>query len=129
MHKQLPSNIVSGLPNSLYTNLSTVSSCATPGTDACIQLRLDAVGYAVNQLFVTANNSEKLPQQFRIGLYPFIRYLYSNYFPLTSSINGSPSNSSTINYAAANLASLLDTNMNSNLGSGGTHIKIPRWHQ
>ena len=122
MHKQLPSNIVSGLPNSLYTNLSTVSSCATPGTDACIQLRLDAVGYAVNQLFVTANNSEKLPQQFRIGLYPFIRYLYSNYFPLTSSINGSPSNSSTINYAAANLASLLDTNMNSNLGSGGTHI-------
>jgi hypothetical protein len=122
MHKQLPSNIVSGLPNSLYSNLSTVSSCPNPGTDACIQLRLDAVGYAVNQLFKTANNSEKLPQQFRIGLYPFIRYLYSSYYPLTSSINGNPSNSSTINYAAANLASLLDTNMNSNLGSGGTHI-------
>jgi hypothetical protein len=31
-------------------------------------------------------------------------------------------NSSTINYAAANLASLLDTNANANLGSGGTHI-------
>jgi len=122
MHKQLPSNIVSGLPNSLYSNLSTVSSCPTPGTDSCIQLRLDAVGYAVNQLFATANNSEKLPQQFRIGLYPFIRYLYSTYYPLTSSINGSPTNSSTINYAAANLASLLDTNMNANLGSGGTHI-------
>jgi hypothetical protein len=122
MRKQLPSNIVSGLPNSLYTNLSTVSSCQTAGTDACIQLRLDAVGYAVNQLFSTANNSEKLPQQFRIGLYPFIQYLYSNYFPLTSSINGSPTNTSTINYAAANLASLLDTNMNSSLGSGGTHI-------
>jgi Flp pilus assembly protein TadG len=122
MQKQLPSNIVSGLPNSLYSNLSTVSSCPNPGTDACIQLRLDAVGYAVNQLFTTANSSEKLPQQFRIGLYPFIRYLYSSYYPLTSSINGDPSNSSTINYAAANLASLLDTNMNSNLGSGGTHI-------
>ncbi len=122
MRKQLPSNIVSGLPNSLYTNLSTVSSCPTDGTDSCIQLRLDAVGYAVNQLFITANNSEKLPQQFRIGLYPFIQYLYSNYFPLTSSINGSATNSSTINYAAANLASLLDTNMNASLGSGGTHI-------
>jgi hypothetical protein len=85
-------------------------------------LRLDAVGYAVNQLFITANNSEKLPQQFRIGLYPFIRYLYSTYFPLTSSINGSSTNPSTINYAAANLASLLDTNTNANLGSGGTHI-------
>lgn len=50
-----------------------------------------------------------------------IQYLYS-YFPLTSSINGSTTNSSTINYAAANLATLLDTNTNSNLGSGGTHI-------
>ena len=60
--------------------------------------------------------------QFRIGLYPFIRYLYA-YFALTSSINGSPTNSSTINYAAANLASQLDTNINSNLGSGGTHFE------
>jgi Flp pilus assembly protein TadG len=121
-----PDSMISGLPNSLNTDpnygLPAVSSCPTDGTDACIQLRLDAVGYAVNQLFITANASEKLPQQFRVGLYPFIEYLYSTYFPLTSSINGSPTNSSTINYAAANLASLLDTNMNSNLGSGGTHI-------
>ena len=57
------------------------------------------------------------------GLYPFIEQLYA-YFPLTTSINGSPTNSSTINYAAANLATLLDTNMNSNLGSGGTHIDV-----
>jgi len=113
--------MVSGLPNSLYTALPPVSSCPTDGTDACIQLRLDAVGYAVNQLFVTANASMKVTDQFRIGLYPFIRYLYE-YFPLTSSINGSPTNSSTINYAAANLATLLDTNINLNLGSGGTHI-------
>jgi hypothetical protein len=84
-------------------------------------LRLDAVGYAVNQLFVTANASMKVSNQFRIGLYPFIRYLYS-YFPLTSSINGSSTTSGTINYAAANLAALLDTNMDTNLGSGGTHI-------
>ena len=99
-----------------------VSSCPTAGTDDCIQLRLDAVGYALTQLFITANSSEKVQDQFRIGLYPFIRYLYSNYSPLTASINGDASNSSTINYAAANLATLLDTNTNSSLGSGGTHI-------
>jgi Flp pilus assembly protein TadG len=133
--QQLPTAIVSGLPNSLYApkapagpvanltggGLTAVSNCPTDGTDSCIQLRLDAVGYAVNQLFITANASMKVTNQFRIGLYPFIRDLYS-YFPLTSSINGSPTNSTTINYAAANLATLLDTNTNSNLGSGGTHI-------
>ena len=121
----LPVQMLSGLPASLNTDpsfgLAAATSCPTPGTDGCIQLRLDAVGYAVTQLFITANASEKVTNQFRIGLYPFIQYLYS-YFPLTSSINGSTSNSSTINYAAANLAMLLDTNTNANLGSGGTHI-------
>jgi Flp pilus assembly protein TadG len=121
----LPVQMLSGLPASLNTDpkfgLAAATSCPTPGTDGCIQLRLDAVGYAVTQLFITANNSEKVTNQFRIGLYPFIQYLYS-YFPLTSSIDGSTTNSSTINYAAANLATLLDTNTNSNLGSGGTHI-------
>jgi Flp pilus assembly protein TadG len=121
MGVQLPSSIVSGLPNSLYGALTPVSNCPSPGTDRCIQLRLDAVGYAVNQLLSTANSREVVANQFRVGLYPFIQYLYS-YFPLTSSINGSASNSSTINYGAANLASLLDTNTNANLGSGGTHI-------
>lgn len=119
--KRLTNTMAAGLPNTLYAALPPVSSCNTDGTDACIQLRADAVGYAVNQLFVTANASAKVTNQFRIGLYPFIQFLYS-YFPLTSSINGSPTNSSTINYAAANLATLLDTNMNADLGSGGTHI-------
>jgi Flp pilus assembly protein TadG len=118
----LPNSMVSGLPNSLYSSLSPVSSCSVDGTDACIQLRADAVGYAVTQLFLKANAVEKVASQFRIGLYPFIQYLYG-YFPLTSSINGSPTNSSTINYAAANLASQLDTNTNSGLGSGGTHFE------
>jgi Flp pilus assembly protein TadG len=110
-----------GLPASLNSDpnwgLAAVTSCPTPGTDACIQLRLDAVGYAVNQLLTTANNTEKVTNQYRIGLYPFIRYLDSSYSPLTTSINGS-----SINNAASNLASLLDTNTNSSLGSGGTHI-------
>jgi hypothetical protein len=84
-------------------------------------LRADAVGYSVQQLLLTANATAKVANQFRVGLYPFIQHLYA-YFALTSSINGSPTNSSTINYAAANLASQLDTNTNSNLGSGGTHL-------
>jgi Flp pilus assembly protein TadG len=128
----LPNSMLSGLPNSLISgdpsSLSAVSSCPTDGTANCIQLRADAVGYAVNQLFITANADEKITNQFRIGLYPFVEDLLV-YFPLTSSINGSPTNSSTINYAAANLASLLDTNNNTSvgsgnttLGSGGTHI-------
>ncbi len=52
-------------------------------------MRLDAVGYAVTELFKTANASKKVPDQFRIGLYPFIRYLYA-YFPMTNDINGFP---------------------------------------
>lgn len=116
-----PNSFLTGNANSLPYSLSAVSSCSTDGTDACIQLRIDAVGYAVSQLFQYAQQKTVVTNQFRIGLYPFIQSLYS-YFPLTSSINGSATNSSTINYAAANLSSLLDTNMNSNLGSGGTHI-------
>jgi Flp pilus assembly protein TadG len=129
MLPDLNTNVTPGANNSLITgntkskpySLTAVSSCPIDGTDNCIQLRLDAVGYAVNQLFVTANASMKVTNQFRIGLYPFIQNLYT-YFALTSSINGSPTNSSTINYAAANLATLLDTNMHAGLGSGGTHI-------
>jgi Flp pilus assembly protein TadG len=125
----LPSYRYASLPNSLYPNtghtgdpiLTPVSNCPTDGTDACIQLRLDAVGYALTQLFIKANAAEKVPNQFRVGLYPFIQHLYA-YFALTSSINGSASTSGTINFAAANLASQLDTNKNASLGSGGTHI-------
>ncbi len=121
-----PNSLIAGNSKSLSYSLTAATSCPTDGTDACIQLRLDAVGYAVNQLLQYANQTEaatNVPNQFRIGLYPFIEQLYA-YFPLTTSINGSPTNSSTINYAAANLATLLDTNMNSNLGSGGTHIDV-----
>src|ERR1700736_6242758 len=99
-----------------------VTACSTPGTSACIQLRADAVGYAVQQLLLTANATAKDSNQFRIGLYPFIQNLYS-YFALTSSISGSPTNPTTINYAAANLATLLDTGVNTTLGSGGTHFE------
>jgi Flp pilus assembly protein TadG len=126
----LPDSMISGLPSSLNSDpkwgLPAATSCPTDGTDACIQLRLDAVGVAVNALFKKASDPavEKVTNQFRIGLYPFITTLNANYFKLTASITGSPTTPGTINYAAANLAQLLDTNMDSNLGSGGTHIDV-----
>jgi hypothetical protein len=84
-------SLITGNSSSLSYSLTAATSCPTDGTDACIQLRLDAVGYAVTQLLSLANNTEQstnVPNQFRIGLYPFIEQLYS-YFPLTTSINGS----------------------------------------
>jgi Flp pilus assembly protein TadG len=99
-----------------------VTTCSSAGTTSCVQLRADAVGYAVNDLLSTANSSELVTNQFRVGLYPFVQNLYS-YFPLTTSLSGSASSPGTINYAAAQLATLLDTGVNSNLGSGGTHFE------
>jgi len=131
----LPVRMLSGLPGSLNTDsrfgMAAASSCPTAGTDACIQLRLDAVGFALNAtmaangvdgLLALAQEKEIVSNEFRIGLYPFITDIDSSYAPLTSSINGSSTTPGTINYAAANLASELDTNLNSTLGSGGTHI-------
>jgi Flp pilus assembly protein TadG len=105
--------------NGVNWNNTQVTSCPSPGTTSCIQLRADAVGYAVNALLAQAESTEQttgISNQFRVGLYPFIENLYS-YVPLTNSLTGS------INTSAANLASLLDTGTNSNLGSGGTHFE------
>jgi|HubBroStandDraft_3_1064219.scaffolds.fasta_scaffold14714_3 Flp pilus assembly protein TadG len=120
-------NVTNG--NSVNWNATPVTSCPTPGTTSCIQLRADAVGYAVTTLLSTAAASEQVTNQYQVGLFPFIQYLYgctsvtpcsaSNaYVPLTTNLTGS-----TITNAAANLASLLDTGANSNLGSGGTHFE------
>jgi hypothetical protein len=99
-----------------------VTTCATDGNSACIQLRADAVGYAVQQLLQTANSTAKVPNQFRIALVPFMQNLYA-YFPLTSSISGSPTNPSTINYAAANLATLWTPAPIQHSAPGGTHFE------
>jgi Flp pilus assembly protein TadG len=125
-----PTSFASGTTNTTNGNNvnwsnTPVTNCPSPGTTSCIQLRADAVGYAVNQLLLTAYNTEQstgISNQFKVGLYPFIVNLYS-YFPLTASLNGSSTTSGTINYAAANLATLLDTGVNTNLGSGGTHFE------
>jgi hypothetical protein len=105
--------------NGVNWNNTQVTSCPSPGTTSCIQLRADAVGYAVNALLQQAQATEAttgIANQFRVGLYPFIVNLYS-YVSLTSNLSGS------INTSAANLASLLDTDTNSSLGSGGTHFE------
>jgi Flp pilus assembly protein TadG len=107
-------------PSDINWGNSQVSSCSTAGTTSCIELRADAVGYAVTQLLSTAASSEIVTHQFEVGLYPFIVDLYS-YFPLTNNLTATGSGS--INAAATQLASLLDTGVNSNLGSGGTHFE------
>jgi Flp pilus assembly protein TadG len=110
-------------------NNSQVSSCPTPGTTSCIQLRLDAVGYAVNALLATADNTEKntaTANEFRVGLYPFIQNLcYSSVGSSNSCSVGLSTNltGGTITNFAAQLANLLDTGQNSTLGSGGTHFE------
>jgi Flp pilus assembly protein TadG len=104
----------------------SVSYCPQPGTSACIQLRLDAVAYATQQLIQTAINSEAadhLPNQFGIGLYPFIRWMQP-YQPLTTNLTN-------VSNAAAGLTSLIDNGYGQNtangnsigMGSGGTHFE------
>jgi Flp pilus assembly protein TadG len=111
-----------------WTN-SQVASCPTPGTTSCIQLRLDAVGYAVNQLLAHAQNTEtntNTANEFRVGLFPFIQHLcYSSTNSSNSCSVGLTSNlsGSTINTFAAQLANLLDTGNDATLGSGGTHLE------
>ncbi len=108
--------------NNINWSNTQVSSCATAGTTSCIQLRADAVGYAVNQLLTTAASTESndgVANQFQVGLYPFIQYLDTSDYPLTSTI----SSGSAIYTAATQLANLLDTGTNATLGSGGTHFE------
>jgi Flp pilus assembly protein TadG len=106
-----------------------VSSCPTAGTTSCIQLQLDAVGYSITTLLTLANQTETntaIPNQFRVGLFPFIQNLcYSNVnsssscsVGLTTSLTGS-----TLNNFASQLANQLDNGQNTTLGSGGTHLE------
>jgi len=126
-----PNSLLTGNTASQSNSLTAVTACPTEGTDACIQLRADAVGTAMNAtkaangvdgLFAVANDpkNQQVTGQFRIGLYPFIQNLIT-YSQLTSTIGPS----SAIQTAATNLATLLDTGNSPNvgLGSGGTHFE------
>ena len=60
-----------------WTN-TQVSSCPTAGTTSCIQLRADAVGYAVTTLLCTANDhrdQRRRGKPIPVGLFPFIQNL------------------------------------------------------
>jgi Flp pilus assembly protein TadG len=108
--------------NSVNWNNTQVSSCPTAGTTSCIQLRADAVGYAVTALLTTAAQTETndgVTNQFQVGLYPFIVNLETSYSALTTSITSG----SAIYTAATQLANLLDTGQDVALGSGGTHFE------
>lgn len=115
--------------NTVNWGNTPVSSCPNPGTTSCIQLRLDAVGYAVSALLSQASTTESndgVSNEFRVGLYPFIQNLChagnggsnSCSVGLTGSLT-----SSTITDFSTQLANLLDTGQNSTLGSGGTHFE------
>jgi Flp pilus assembly protein TadG len=119
----------SGCGQYVNWNNSQVSSCSTAGTTSCIQLRADAVGYAVNALLSQASSTESgdgIANQFQVGLFPFIQNLCtasagssnSCSVGLTTNLTGS-----TISDFAAQLANLLDTGQNATLGSGGTHFE------
>jgi Flp pilus assembly protein TadG len=129
-----PASFTSGTINStngpnVNWNNSQVSTCATAGTTSCIQLRADAVGYAVTALLTQANTTESttgVSNEFQVGLFPFIQDLCTSSagssnscsVGLTTSLTGS-----TITNFAQQLANLLDTGTNTTLGSGGTHFE------
>jgi Flp pilus assembly protein TadG len=129
-----PTSFTSGTTNTTngsYVNWTNtpVSTCSTAGTTSCIQLRADAVGYAVTALLSQASTTETndgISNQFQVGLFPFIQNLCtasagssnSCSVGLTTSLTGS-----TITNFAQQLANLLDTGVNSTLGSGGTHFE------
>ena len=106
-----------------------VSTCATAGTTSCIQLRADAVGYAVTALLQQAQKVETqtgISTQFSVGLYPFIQYLCTASAGNSNSCSVGQTTSlggATITNFAQQLAGLLDTGTNSTLGSGGTHFE------
>lgn len=115
--------------NNINWSNTPVSTCANAGTTSCIQLRADAVGYAVTALLSQASSTETstgISNQFRVGLFPFIQQVCTSStgssnscsVGLTTSLTGS-----TITNFAAQLANLLDNGQNTTLGSGGTHFE------
>jgi hypothetical protein len=99
-----------------HANHAAVSYCPQPYATNCIQLRVDAVAYAVQQLLQFANQTATLTSQYSVGLYPFIAHMQA-YTPITTDLGA-------VSSAATNLTSLLDNGNGSGpLGSGGTHFE------
>jgi Flp pilus assembly protein TadG len=107
------------------SNMTPVAFCPQPGMSNCIQLRLDAVAYAVQQLALTAQKIESAQHRtdlFGFGVYPFAAQL-ATYQPVTSNV-------SSVVTMAPNLTSLVDSGGTDSIGpnaqsvgSGGTHFE------
>jgi Flp pilus assembly protein TadG len=81
-----------------------------------IALRADSVGSAVQAMLSTAQSTMTIPNQYRIGLYPFISKMGTLY--------ALSNNLTTAQTAAGTLGSLLDTGQSTSIyGSGGTHFE------
>lgn len=99
-----------------------VSYCPEAGLSYCIQLRLDAVTYALQQFMTTAQNTEAesgVTGEFAVGLYPFITNM-ADLMP------GQSTNLTSVSTKSTTIPSMLDdgsqTNTAGSLGSGGTHF-------
>jgi len=99
-----------------------VSYCQQPGLSTCIQLRVDAVAYAVQQLMLTAQSTELYPNQFAVGLYPFAVNM--------ATAQALTTNLTALSNAATQVPATLDDGDGSGnsygsgkLGSGGTHFE------
>ena len=81
-----------------------------------IDLRADSVGQAVQALLQTATKTATLPNQYRVGIYPFI-----NHVSQAAALSSNLANANTV---AGNLAQYLDSGTYSSAwGSGGTHFE------
>jgi len=86
-----------------------------------IQLRAAAVGSAVQALLSTAQQTETITDQFRVGIYPFISQM-GTFYALSSNLAGASSAISAL--GTGGLSNLLDTGQSSSVyGSGGTHFE------
>jgi len=81
-----------------------------------IALRADTVGQAVQAMLSTAQSTMTIPNQYRIGLYPFIVNM-GTLFAISNNLSAAQT-------AAGTLGSLLDTGQSTTVyGSGGTHFE------
>lgn len=124
-----------GLPTNIddATKLQKVNSgcqfaCHYSGNDAGykaarsngIKLRIDSVGTAVAHLVQTAKNTQTMPNQYRMGAYPFVNDVFEA-SPLSTSYDGVAAVGNTL--ADSYLDTGLATPQSKSMGAGGTHFE------
>ena len=124
-----------GLPTSVddETKLQNVNNgcqfaCHYSGNDAGyraarasgIKLRIDSVGTAVAHLVTTAKNTQTMPNQYRVGAYPFVDDVLEA-SALSASYDGVAAVGNTL--ADSYLDAGLSTSQSKSMGAGGTHFE------